>query len=104
MSKFANLENGEITINTYRKQAAIATTLDDLLQNYSDNTDETLVADMSDDDEIIVNTARILNHYEWIDPGPDDTSQIVCGACGVGGCDCDSDCINCGSKYPDHHC
>ncbi len=72
MSKFANLENGEITINSYRKPAAIATTLHDLLQNYSDNTDETLTADISDDEETIVNTARILNHYKWIDPGPED--------------------------------
>lgn len=30
--------------------------------------------------------------------------ERICLACGVGGCDCDSACVNCGSKDPNHHC
>lgn len=33
-----------------------------------------------------------------------ENPEPVCGHCGVAGCDCDSDCLNCGSRDPNHRC
>ena len=34
----------------------------------------------------------------------EEVEERICMACSVVGCDCDSGCLNCGSKDPNHRC
>lgn len=53
MNKFANYENREITINTYRIPGATATDLNDLLFAFERGTDEKLTASINTEDELL---------------------------------------------------
>lgn len=52
MTNFANLKNGQITINTYRIPDASVTTLEDLLECYEKETEETLTASIESDEDL----------------------------------------------------
>lgn len=52
MSKFANYEDGKLSINTYRFVGAVATDIKDVCDSWKSQTAETLTADIDDGKDI----------------------------------------------------